>query len=251
MGVCAYCGENRPSTKEHIWPKALIAKYEELHAFNPRKGNFFRGEPVVRDVCEMCNNERLSPLDDYLSQIFDRFFATIVKPGQPATFEYDYHRLARALLKISYNSSRSVDGPRARQLLRQYSSYILNGGYSPRFALRIQVVTSASAIDLTNNVESVIEPTALKVGTLAYDGPLANRFLVRLVAFNSYWFYLLLPFKQEPDHKWRDFVAGLTSWRTPVGISISPTSSAIIVPVNKTTYMHRELLGSLLDASST
>lgn len=248
MSACAYCGQDRPSTKEHIWPKALIDKYEALQTFNPRKSNFFRGEPVVKDVCAPCNNNDLSPLDAYLSELFDRFFSKIIEPGQAAALEYDYQRLLRALLKISYNSSRSVEGSHTRQLLSRYAKYILSGGYAPRVCLRLQVITSARVINLTDETESSFRPEALRVGALAYDGPLSHRFIVRLVGINSYWFYIAIPYKAEPPHKWREFLNGLADWKTPMGVEIPPNASHLAIPVNKTTYMHPALLGSLLGA---
>lgn len=248
MSKCAYCRLDRPATKEHIWPKALIDKYEELQTYNPRKKNFHRGEPVVRDVCAACNNELLSPLDAYLSDRFDRIFSKIIEPGQSAELEYDYSRLLRALLKISYNSSRSAEDRKPSQLLSRYARYILNGGYAPTVHLRLQVITSARAVNLDEGTEDSLHPSALRVGALAYDGPLAHRFLVRLVGINSYWFYLAIPYKPEPPHKWREFLDGLTSWRTPTGVQVPSDKSNLSIPVNRTTYMHPALLGSLLGA---
>lgn len=248
MSKCAYCDLDRPPTKEHIWPKALIDKYDGLHTYNPRRNNFHRGEPVVNDVCAVCNNKLLSPLDAYLSDRFDCIFSKIVEPGQTAEIEYEFQKLLRSLLKISYNSSRSSEDIKPSQLLSRYAKYILNGGYAPTIHLRLQIVTSARAINLDEGAESAVHPTALRVGTLAYDGPLANRFLVRLVGINSYWFYIAIPYKSEPPHKWREFLDGLADWRTPTGIEIPSDKSNLMIPVSRTTYMHPALLGSLLGA---
>lgn len=248
MSKCAYCSLERPATKEHIWPKSLIDKYEELQTYNPRKNNFYRGEPVVRDVCAVCNNELLSPLDAYLSDRFDRVFSKIIEPGQSAELEYDYPRLLRALLKISYNSSRSAEDRKPSQLLSRYAKYISHGGYAPAVHLRLQIITSARALNLDEGTEESFRPSALRVGTLAYDGPLARRFLVRLVGINSYWFYLAMPYKPEPLHKWREFLDGLTNWRTPAGVQVLSDKSTLSIPANRTTYMHPSLLGNLLGA---
>lgn len=250
MSKCSYCGQDRSPTREHIWPGSLIAKYDSLKTFNPRKNNFFVGEAVIKDVCAECNNTRLSALDTYLSAIFDNHFRAVIEAGQTATLQYEYDKLLRALLKISFNSSRASGDAKSKALHQKFAKYILYGGYVPRLALRLQIVTSSTAVNLTEGSQHQFRPEALRCATLAYDGPLSRRFLVRLIAFNSYWFYLLLPYKNEPDHKWREFIQHLESWRTPVGVLVSANESKLTIPVNKSTFMHPTLLGSLLHASA-
>jgi len=72
----------------------------------------FSGEFTVKDVCETCNNGELSKLDRYLCVLYDRYFAKIVEDGTSVEFEYDFGRLTRWLLKISYNSSRTTGNHR-------------------------------------------------------------------------------------------------------------------------------------------
>ena len=249
VSTCAYCGSPGPLTKEHIWPKSLIEKYESLKTFNPRKGTFHGGEPVVKDVCATCNNIGLSPLDNYLSGLFDRHFARILEPGESAPLEYDYALLLRALLKISYNSSRSVEADLTRRTLARYANYILVGGHPTQVVVRLQVVTSSRAMAPETGEVRPFRPEALRVGTLAYDGRFANRFMVRLVGFNSYWFYVAIAHDVEPPHKWRDFLAALSNWRSPTGVRLDPQASNIVVPPRLSTYFHPALLGSLAGAA--
>ena len=107
MKYCAYCSEQGSLTKEHIWPRSLITKYEGLKTFNPRSNSFYTGEPVIKDVCAPCNNVHLSKLDSYLSELHEKYLQNILMPGDAAFVEYDYNLLLRALLKISYNSARA------------------------------------------------------------------------------------------------------------------------------------------------
>jgi hypothetical protein len=247
MPACAYCAADRPATKEHIWPRALIEKFEQLYTFNARTSKFFVGDAVVKDVCATCNNERLSPLDTYLGKLFDASFKRVLAPGESADLEYEYEWLARALLKISYNSARANKDLRIQLAHKQFSRFILQGGHSPRFSLRLQIVTSARAIDTETGDEDVLKPVQLRCATLNYDGPLAHRFLVRLVGVNSYWFILVLSHKPEPPYKWKEALEGLGRWRTPTGIPLSSSSRHIHVPVDLTTFMHPQLLGTLLE----
>lgn len=248
MNSCAYCGLEGKATKEHIWPKTLIEKYEELDTYSQRTNRFFSGELVVKDVCVSCNSGPLSRLDSYLSSLFEDCFASNIEAGDAAALAYDYELLLRALLKISYNSSRTAHCEKSKSLHRKLGRYILKGGYHPKLMLRLQVVTAARAVDVEDNSERRFAPQLLRCGTLSYDGPLSHRFLVRMIAVNSFWFYVVMAYKAEPDHKWREFMESLSTWRTPVGVLVSELSHHLVVPVEKTTFFHPDLLGSLLTA---
>jgi hypothetical protein len=246
MSACAYCNGPGPFTKEHIWPKSLLKKYESLKAFNPRRNVFHGGELVVKDVCATCNNDMLSPLDTYLSDLFDRAFASIIAPGESATLQYNYELLLRSLLKVSYNSSRATVSDATRRILSRYASFITHGGHPPPIALRLQVVTSSRTLNIESLEEGSFRPCALRAGSLGYTGRLSNRFTVRLVALNSFWFYLVLAHKTEPPHKWRDFLAALGDWTPLTGVPLAARSSSVLIQPDQTTYFHPALLGSLV-----
>ena len=248
MPSCAYCGSDRAATREHIWPGALIAKYEGLLAYNPNTNKLHLGEPVVKDVCADCNNGPLSGLDRYLCRLFDEHFYKIISAGEAASFEYDYIQLLRSLLKISYNASRGTTNSPVQKLHRQFANFILKGGHHPKVMLRLQIVTTATMVTADTNEEKVIRPAMMRCGILAYDGPMSKRFLVRMIAINSFWFYMIIPYKPEPEHKWKAVVEGLEVWKTPPGVLVLPTSSSMKIPVAKTTFMHPLLMGTMLYA---
>lgn len=62
---------------------------------------------VKRDVCPKCNNELLSKLDGYGAFMCKKYFSRkIAKPKSAIEFSYDYNRLLKWLLKVSYNAAR-------------------------------------------------------------------------------------------------------------------------------------------------
>ncbi len=250
MKNCAYCGHREPASKEHIWPSSLIGKYEGLKTYNPKNNKFYTGDPVIKDVCATCNNVRLSTLDSYLCSLYDKHFCNIIEPGDGARIEYNYDLLLRALLKISYNSSRAADNEKSKKLHAQFAKYILNGEYCRNLMLRLQIVTASKSINLEDRSEQMFRPELLRCAVVAYDGALSYRFLVRMVAINSFWFYIIIPYRNEAKHKWRDFLEGFCNWKTPPGMLVESHSSVLEIPVDKTTYMHPELLGSLLNAEN-
>lgn len=106
---CAYCDATGDLTNEHVVPdfyhKAFgetisIVKIqtEEKAISNPQE---------IRDVCANCNNVVLSRLDNFLAGLTDKFFSTIVQPGDCVRFEYDFDLLLRVLLKVAYNVART------------------------------------------------------------------------------------------------------------------------------------------------
>ncbi len=251
MKKCAYCGSPSQPTKEHIWPKNLISKNEMTQTYNPKKNKFFPSEPVVKDVCVTCNNERLSIVDGYLSDLYENNFKEIIKAGSSATLNYNYDPLLRSLLKISYNSARAFGNKKNIKALEQYSKYILNGGYAPRVMLRLQIVTSSTSINLDTGETGNFSPEIFRSATIPYEKELSHRFLIRLVAINSYWFYIIIPFRSEPPHKWREMLSGFSNWRLQPGIIVEPGKNYMHIPANKTTYFDPRLLGPLLNAELT
>jgi len=118
--MCAYCGLDKPLTREHLWPASLHRRLMEgdedrLMGGDEEKHNSFwlaklkkaiPSEPTIRDVCADCNNTVLSLLDAYICELFDHSFVHIPKRHERVEFEYDYHRLKRWLLKMCFNSAR-------------------------------------------------------------------------------------------------------------------------------------------------
>lgn len=130
--VCSYCDKEKALTKEHIWPKGFIDRADsDLLAYNKKLNRLINTEPVIKDVCAECNNEKLSSLDGYLCTLYDKYFTNIIEHGQPAEFSCDYDKLLRGLLKISYNSARTQKQDHEKiKLHSKCSNYIL--GQSPR-----------------------------------------------------------------------------------------------------------------------
>lgn len=248
MKNCAYCGVACQPTREHIWPKTLIEKNEMTHAYSQKTNKIFLGEPVIKDVCSTCNNVKLSKLDSYLSLLFDVHLNTVIKPGECVNFSYSYDFLLRALLKVSFNASRAAGVDENTKIHNKFIKYILDDGYSSRIMLRLQIVTSSHKINIDSDERSDFIPRLFRCGCVSYDGPLAHRFLIKLIAINSYWFYLIIPFKSEPEHKWREMLNGFSTWRIQPGLVVDPKLSTLHIPVNKTTYFVPDLLGALLHA---
>lgn len=237
-------------TKEHIWPNCLIDKYESLLTYSKREKKFYKGDPTVKDVCECCNNVKLSKLDSYLCALYDKHLSRIFMPGEAVTFSYDYDLLVRSLLKVSYNSARANASTKVIKAHRAFVNFVLHGGYCGHLAVRLQIVTASRRITSKQDTESLLEPKHLRCAEIAYDGPLAHRFVIRMVAINCFWFYLVIPHKMEPPHKWKEFFEGFDCWRINSGVKLSREISSLHIPVSQTTYLTPDLLGALVHPSS-
>jgi hypothetical protein len=110
---CAYCDVTGDLTNEHVVPdfyhkafgqtiSIVKTQTEEKAISNPQE---------IGDVCANCNNVVLSGLDSYLAALTDKYFSTIVRPGDEVRFEYDFDVLLRVLLKVAYNVARTRNWP--------------------------------------------------------------------------------------------------------------------------------------------
>jgi len=107
------------------------------------------GERAIKDVCATCNNELLGVLDGYGQKYF-----TSNKLDQAFTEErttevlYDYDLLLRWVLKISYNSFRTVDF--SDDPFASLVPYILTGKNRPKqkfVRLLLEVIRSHKLTD--------------------------------------------------------------------------------------------------------
>jgi hypothetical protein len=82
----------------------------------------------------------LSQLDAYICELFDRYFIYIYQRHATVRFEYDYHRLKRWLLKMSFNSARvhgSMDLFVYADLLRYIRGESLSAGRSVQLYVQL------------------------------------------------------------------------------------------------------------------
>jgi hypothetical protein len=251
MKVCAYCNENKKLTREHIWPSTILRKYEDgLKTYNPRTESYFTGDALIKDVCSECNSGKLSAIDSYLSKEYDKAFGTIVQPGESVLFRYDYELLLRSLLKISYNSARAHNALDSKtvKLHREFIPFILDGGYKPKIMLRIQIVTAAHSVDLSTGDKELIQPNLLRCAEIRALGISNSKFIVRMLAINSYWFYFIVAYKRQPQHIWDKHLHKFQSANHLNGLLVNSEEQSLSIPVEKTTWLDPKLLGNLATA---
>ena len=214
---CAYCNVDGTMTKEHIWSKALIDRWEsELNTYNPKTKKFYKGEAVIKDVCANCNNVTLSKLDKYLAEMYDNQFKNHVQRGNGVVFEYSYDLLLRSLLKISFNSCRMMgDDMRALAAHQKVKGYILGKDKRPKgFSIRLQIVTPAIVInekgvredDVSHDVMRCTKIAFTGTKKVAFNGTQTDKFRVRMIAIKSFLFYLIIPINRYTKEEKNRFI---------------------------------------------
>jgi|SRR5665647_98849 len=243
---CAYCGAQGNLTREHIFPGSIIKRYDEkLISINDKSDKAFRSDLVVKDVCKTCNNGILSKLDKELLLLYDKYMHLPIVPGSCAELKFEYHSLLRVLLKISYNSARSSsDGIKATNTLKKFVPYIIGKmNVDPNVMLRLQIVTSANKYNLVSRkVEGVVEANILRNCKIDYDGHQQSNFILRMVAINSFWFYLIIPTKNVNRANKEALLKGFGAWVLNPGVPLTSSMTSIKIPKEKTTYLHESLL---------
>ncbi len=125
---CAYCDKKDKMTREHIIPNAFIKGMkvsEQVRWTRAAPIRVVGSDLVIKDVCAKCNGGELSKLDSYCLNLIKKFNNKIDINKKNAIFKYDYHKLARWLLKVSYNASRASKSNYTISLFENYKDYIM------------------------------------------------------------------------------------------------------------------------------
>ena len=69
---CAYCGKETKGTKEHIISSAILDLFPECYlTYDGLRKKVYKSDPMIKDVCAKCNNERISYIDSYAKILLD------------------------------------------------------------------------------------------------------------------------------------------------------------------------------------
>ena len=89
--ICAYCGKEAKGTKEHIISSGILGLFPECFAtIDGERSIVHQGEPMVKDVCADCNNNRISYIDSYAKEFIEKYFLVKYKKDDTLSVEYDY-----------------------------------------------------------------------------------------------------------------------------------------------------------------
>lgn len=243
---CAYCGATENFTKEHIFPASVIKNYTtDMRSINDKIEHDFQGDLVIRDVCAKCNNGALCILDASFIEVYKNQMAEPLNPGDEVFFEYNYDLLLRELLKISYNSARaSKNGYDAKVILEKYVPYILTGsGKISGIIVSLLIVTSANKINQeTGEQLGMMKPYLLRSASVEGLNLNTNNYITRMVAFNSFWFYLLIPKRSVTSEIKNNFWKEFKSKTHLHGVLLKKGVDSIKITKDKTTFIHTDLI---------
>lgn len=193
--TCAYCDGQTSLTREHVWPGCFLERMGRKAAhFSHQAGKAHGADYVVADVCAACNNSILDELDTYFCTMYDQYFAHARDFGSTVAFQYDFHRLTRALLKIAYNSARAISSEHG--YLRALRSYVLQGKPAPeQIALFAELVspTLVADPDEPSGKRKVMPNGLYRSAVTQLTTPHGERLRTRFISVNSFYFHLALP----------------------------------------------------------
>lgn len=105
---CAYCGREAKGTREHIISCAILDLFPECYiTFDNARQAIHQADPMVKDVCADCNNNKISYIDSYAKEFISQYFIEKYNEDSFIEIEYDYVMLQKMLLKYAYNDMRS------------------------------------------------------------------------------------------------------------------------------------------------
>lgn len=201
--VCAYCGEAVGNTREHIFSNCLLERAPEIDGsvIAHKPGQFIPCHQVIKDVCGGCNNEDLSEVDDYICNLFDRYFGSYVNDNEQVDFDYDYDLLARWLLKTAYNADRANSQSSEESWLSDYTDYMLGSGGRPKnLHILVLLVTEYEMDAIDKRMGSpdeytesgVLPPMGMGATRMVFSHPTVQTVKGYLVLLKSYFFFPLM-----------------------------------------------------------
>lgn len=240
MKTCAYCGEAGPFSREHVIPKWLYQRTTEyeFQTLYAQPNKMLNTELTIRDVCARCNNNALASLDIYGLELYEQYLHHFVQHDETIHFLYDFDRLARWLLKMSYNSAR-VHGSDSEELSNQTQYILAESDRPPNLAVYLLLVIPYRVRPeqkLYPSLEGVdsLPPASVRISRADHPA-YAERFRVcRMIGINSYYLYVLLP--RDKHVSPRDWNVALHEFQEacPGAKRVLPTTSEVIVPASET-----------------
>lgn len=225
---CAYCGRTDVKlTREHILPdfiKRMLPTYGTNRS-KASKWKVHRQSPVIRDVCFICNNGVLSDLDNYGAELFENYFKTLVPLAEgPIVFRYDYHKMLRWLLKLSYNDARTYGAS-----LKEHDlliPYIMGKEESHLFptSLLCHLIRES----YLEEKKRYLYPKVIRMGIPTYKPAPPDPLLIcRFVSFNSFYFQILIWVKGVSRPLRRRWISGLM--KTDGSALLSDTKEEVLL----------------------
>ncbi len=248
MTICAYCGNDRRATREHVIPSFMYSLQkqftESVVGWNEVAGRMIKGEAKVKDVCAACNNGELGALDSYGKTLLSDC-GLLVRNYKETTVSvsYDYSLLLRWLLKISFNSART-DGAHAPIFL-DYIPFIM-GLAPPPPRHRVACLLSLAAPELLKDHSPAPEAFInLAQGSgfvnpflvrISYGGIAKERYVHRVNIFGPAIFQLLM-FKDGvlPGHAASE-IRSILKLKT-LGVEVSAKRSVVNVSAGKMSWL--------------
>jgi hypothetical protein len=148
---------------------------------------------AVRDTCKKCNNGVLSQLDSYAATLDRDYFLRIAGAAPNIAFKYDFTKLLRWLLKLSYNDDRTAPVP--FETVR-FVPFILGEQSHPplqtNLLLGLITPTRTTREQQERGFPPIMEPESCGVGHLYINEPAKwDIAFSRIVVINSYLFSVI------------------------------------------------------------
>ena len=106
--ICAYCGKEAKGTNEHIISCAILDLFPECYiTFDYTRNKVHQADPMIKDVCEECNNQKISYIDSYAKGFISQYFTKKYTENDKVEIEYDYVMIQKMLLKYAFNDLRA------------------------------------------------------------------------------------------------------------------------------------------------
>ena len=189
---CVYCSRPGALSRDHVWPECFLERFGVTVAkFSVKARRVHGADYVVRDVCPTCNSGPLSVLDTYFCAMYDDYFHILSDLGSTVVLHYDFDLLARALLRIAFNSARGAGSETAQ--LAAVAGYLIGTAPRPAQLAVFAELVAPTFVDDGQGGRRKVFPNMFRSATTQLLTPKGPQILTRIVAINSFFFHIVLP----------------------------------------------------------
>jgi len=153
---CLYCWNIWKMTKEHVFTKSIVKEFFWWNWwlwYRNETQRYSIDNQTLNKVCEKCNNEIFSQLDNKMKSFLElNFHKTLIYMWDKIKFQYNFYDLTRWILKTlnnSYAKNWYVTEDKS-DFITQYKDYILWNTENINFTCYVEVLRDIPLLDENN-----------------------------------------------------------------------------------------------------
>lgn len=249
---CAYCNKNEYKlTREHVIPDSFLKgmnRKSTITWLDKAPKRVIKGDIIIKDVCERCNNVYLSKLDNHAYHSLISHNGKVNHDSKKIFFKYKFNMLSRWILKVVFNSSRSNNSNYDSNLYSKCAPYIIkNEDCALDFSLFVQYIDlsleqSAKQEYSHFDSTSIYKIDHFRIAPIKFKELNTYYCSLRAVIINSFVFFIIV-YDSECSIVEKESIEKHITELNPYAVKLHPNSKKVKL-IKENTFWNNSLLGS-------